>query len=205
MRNLLLASNSPAIFDLDYTINGRPKDKVKWAYITTAGNDVPDNSYLKRTEKMLKDLGWDTEEMDIAGKSEDEVYQMLEKKDAIFMQGGNTFYLLKQALSCNFGRVLEKLLNLGKFYAGASAGVYLLCPNIEVATWNNPDKFDRHGLTDLTALKIVPFLVKCHMNRYEDDRAVIMEHAKKSPYEVKYLYDGEALLVEDDKVTLLKK
>ena len=203
MKNILLASNSDALFDLDYTIAGKAKDKVKWAYITTAGNDVPNDDYLERTEARLKELAWDYEEMDITGKTEDEVYDMLKSKDAIFMQGGNTFYLLKQALACNFSKVLKKLLSEGMFYAGTSAGSYLPCPNIEMMDWTEDAKFDRHGLTDLTALGIVPLQVVAHMNRKEDIYDKIKKKADKSPYDVHLLNDGQAVLIEDDKVTLL--
>ncbi|MBT6691616.1 type 1 glutamine amidotransferase-like domain-containing protein [Candidatus Parcubacteria bacterium] len=204
MKNILLASNSDAIFDLDYTIVGKAKDKVKWAYITTAGDDVPSRDYLERTEARLKELAWDYEEMDITGKTGDEVYNMLKGKDAIFMQGGNTFYLLKQALACNFSKVLKRLLSEGKFYAGTSAGSYLLCPNIDMMDWTEDTKFNRHGVSDLTALGIVPLQVVCHMNRKEDIYDKIKKQADKSPYDVELLNDGQAILVEDDKVTLLE-
>ncbi len=203
MKNILLASNSDALFDLPYTIVGKAKDKVKWAYITTAANDVPNDDYLKRTETRLKELAWDYEQMDITGKTEDEVYNMLKSKDAIFMQGGNTFYLLKQALECNFSKVLKKLLSEGKFYAGTSAGSYIVCPNIDMMEWTEDAKFDRHGLSDLTALDIVPLQVVCHVNRKEDIRDKIKKQADKSPYDAYLLNDGQAVLIEDDKVTLL--
>lgn len=205
MKKIILASNSEGITFWKMDMFGLAKDKVKWAYITTAGNDVPDDSYLIRTKKQLDDLGWNYEEMDITDKNEDEVYEMLKDKDAIFMQGGNTFYLLKQALACNFSRVLDKLLAEGKIYVGASAGSYIMCPNIEMSNWKETDKFNRHGLTDLTALAKVPFQVFCHFNRYTDEqRASIKENAKKSPYKVYFLEDGQAIQIEDDNITLIK-
>ena len=77
MKKIILASNSEAIVFWTMDIFGLAKDKVKWAYITTAGNDVPDDQYLIRNKKQLDDLGWDYEEMDISGKNEAEVYGML--------------------------------------------------------------------------------------------------------------------------------
>lgn len=205
MNTIYLGSDTTFVTKADFTINGRAKDQVKWAYISTAGKDVSNNDYLVRTKQQLKQLGWDFEEMDISGKTEEQVYNMLKNKEAIFMQGGNTFYLLKQALACNFAKVLEKLLSENKVYVGSSAGSYIMCPNIEMANWKDTNIFNRHDLTDLTALNLVPFQVFCHFNRYSDDeKKEIQEEASQSKYKVYFLDDSEGLLAEDNKITLIK-
>jgi len=205
MKKIILASNSESVAFWKMDMFGLDKNKIKWAYITTAGNDVPDNTYLVVNKKRLDDLGWDYEEMDITDKNEDEVYEMLKDKDAILMQGGNTFYLLKQALACNFSKVLDRLLAEGKIYVGTSAGSYIMCPNIEMTDWNGTSRFNRHDMTNLTALAKVPFQVFCHFNRYTDDeKAKIKEQAKKSKYKVYFLEDGQAIQIEEEKITFIK-
>jgi len=205
MKKIILASNSESVAFWKMDMFGLAKDKIKWAYITTAGKDVPDDTYLIVNKKRLNDLDWDYEEMDITGKNEKEVYEMIKDKDAIFMQGGNTFYLLKQALACNFSKVLDRFLAEGKIYVGASAGSYIMCPNIEMTDWNGTSRFNRHDLTDLTALAKVPFQVFCHFNRYTDEqRAAIKKNAKKSKYQVYFLEDGQAMQIEGKKITLVK-
>ena len=201
---LLLASNSEAITLPKNKLFGLDKNKIKWAYITTAGNDVPSTDYLERTEKQMTDLGWDVEEMDITGKTEDQIYNMLKDKQAIFMQGGNTYYLLKQINTTGFAKVLDKLLEQGIIYAGTSAGTYVMCPNIEMNLWKDADKFDKHGLTDLTAMGKIPFQIVCHYDRCsEEDKTNVQEKIKQSKYDVKILEDGQAILVDGDKISLI--
>ncbi|MCD4760493.1 peptidase E [bacterium] len=207
MKKLLLASNSGAVFDLNYTIDGQSKNKAKWAYIITAGmgQDVSDRVYLDSTKQRMDELGWDSESMDIAGKTENEVYEMLKDKDIIYVQGGNTFYLLKQTRACNFKNVLGKLLTEGKIYIGTSAGSYLMCPTIEMAIWQNRNNFTYHGLKNFTGLNFVPFGIICHYDKYSnEDKIKIKEKVRNSKYDFKFLENGQALLVEDNKITLLK-
>ena len=204
MKTIILGSDSSFVLEKDFKINDKDKSQVKWAYITTAGNDVPVIDYLVRTKEALDKLAWDYTEYDISGKSAEEISEFLKDKDAIFMQGGNTYYLLKQARACNLKNVLEKFLAEGKVYVGTSAGSYIMCPDIEVMNWKDSSRFNRHGLTDLTALGLVPFRLFCHFNRHLDDQEKIKELVKKSEYPAYILNDGEGLIVEDGNIKFIK-
>lgn len=81
-----------------------------------------------------------------------------------------------------------------------SAGSYVACPTIEMATWKHPNR-DTHGLTDLTGLGFVSFLMTVH---YKDDYLEsIKKGMEKAMHNIKILKDGQALLVNDDEVELL--
>ena len=69
-------------------------------------------------------MGFNVEEIDIEGKTEAEVMKLLELKDIIFVEGGNTFYLLKAMRECNFEKVIRKLLKEGKVYIGVVCRKY---------------------------------------------------------------------------------
>lgn len=203
-QTIILGSDSTFVLEKDFKINGKDKSQVKWAYITTAGNDVPVTDYLVRTKEALDKLSWDYEEYDIAGKSAEQISDFLKSKDAIFMQGGNTYYLLKQARACNLKSVLEKFLAEGKVYVGTSAGSYIMCPDIEVMNWKDSSRFNQHGLTNLKALGFVPFRLFCHFNRHLDDQEKIKELVKQSEYPAYIINDGEGLLVEDGNIKFIK-
>ncbi|MFC1663324.1 Type 1 glutamine amidotransferase-like domain-containing protein [Patescibacteria group bacterium] len=202
MKKLILASRGTFITDGQYDIFDKPKNEIKWAHIITAGNSVPNKTYLIKHRERLTELGWDFEEIDIAGQTPNELRDILKDKDAINMVGGNSFYLLKSIRESGFKEVLDEFLERGGVYCGASAGSYVCCPTIEMAGLKDPKKFDHHGVTDLTAMNLVPFLIIAH---YTKDFESLVEQLKvKTKYEVKILTDQQAIKVVDDKIELIE-
>lgn len=198
MKTLLLASNGATLTESGIKINGKPLNKFKLAYITTAGNDVPNRGYLERQRVRMTELGFDFTELDIKEKNENELRDFLQDKEAVLVEGGNTFYLLRAVCESGFDRVINDLLSAGLVYMGISAGAYVACPTIEMATWKNPTKFNRHGVTDFTAMNLVPFLVTAHYT--PEYRELLQEKISHCQYPVKILADGQALLVQDSRV-----
>lgn len=198
MKTLLIASNGRVLTESRLKIKGKPLHKFKLSYITTAGNDVPNRNYLERHRARMSELGFDFTELDIEGKDEQQIRQALADKDAVYVEGGNTFYLLKAVQESGFDKVVKDLILNGLIYMGASAGAYIACPTIEMATWKNPTKFNRHGVTDFTAMNLVPFLVTVHYT--PEYRELLQEKIYNCQYPVKILADDQALLVQDGQV-----
>lgn len=181
-------------------------EDYKVAYITTAGNVADSKDYMVNRKKRMNELNFDYEEIDLVDKNEKELKELLQEKDIIYVEGGNTFYLLKHAKLSGFDKVVKELLEEGKIYVGSSAGSYLACPSIKMCEWINRKNWDKYGLEDLTALNLVPFMMKVHTNSYsEDDMEKLQEMIKKGEHEVKLLNDNQALLVENNNVSLIEK
>lgn len=202
MKKLLLASRGTYVTDGQYEMFNKPRNEIKWAYITTAGKSVPDATYMKKHEQRMRELGWDIEEIDLDGRTADELREILKDKDAINMLGGNSFYLLKSIRKSGFDVVLRELIAKGLVYCGSSAGSYVACPTIEMATWKDSKKFNHHGITDFTAMNLVPFLVMAHCT--PEIEAMIKPKIEQAKYPVKLLTDHQAILVQDDKIELLE-
>lgn len=202
MKKLLLASRGTYVTDGTYEIFDKPRNQVKWAYVTTAGKSVPNTAYIKKHERRMRELGWDFEEVDIEGKTPDELRELFRGKDAINMLGGNSYFLLKCIRESGFDVVLNELLDQGLVYCGSSAGSYVTCPTIEMAAWKDPNRFDRHGITDFTAMNLVPFLIVAHCT--PEVVSMIKPKIAAADYPVKLLTDQQAILVKDDSVELLE-
>ncbi|PIY96940.1 MAG: hypothetical protein COY66_02090 [Candidatus Kerfeldbacteria bacterium CG_4_10_14_0_8_um_filter_42_10] len=202
MKKLLLASRGTYITDGKYEIFDKPRDQIKWAYITTAGKSVPDTAYIQKHVTRMRKLGWDFEDIDIEGKNPNELREILKDKDAINMLGGNSYFLLKCIRESGFEQVLKEFLERGGVYCGSSAGAYVACPTIETATWRNPKKFNRHGVTDFTAMNLVPFLILAHYKREEEQ--IIQPKIQAAKYPAKLLTDQQAIMVQDDQIELLE-
>lgn len=199
---LLLTSKEKFLTSKGYHFLGIPKDQLKIGYITTALKATTNSkylSYMKEFETEMKNDHIHFEEFDVTGKTEKEIRDFFKDKNVIQVCGGNAFYLLRAVRESGFDKVLTDLVNEGLIYIGSSAGSYLMCPTVEVASWKT-DR-DRYGLTDFTALGYVPFLLKCH---YTDDKKdEIKEKVTDLKYPLRLLKDDQALLVEGNKISFI--
>ena len=106
--------------------------------------------------------------------------------------------MLNAIRKVGFDLILKELLYEGKIYIGTSAGAYIMCPTIEVSTWNDDGK-ERFGMADFAALNYVPFVLKVH---YKDEMGEkVKEKIKTLKYPLKILRDGQGILIENSKYT----
>jgi len=196
---LILSSDGTFLLKYGYTLTGIPKDQMRIGYVTTAYQVSRNNfDFFDNYKNKVKESGYNLEEIDIVGKSENELREFFKDKNVIHIEGGNTFYLLKAMKDTGFDMIVKELVNEGRVYIGTSAGSYVACPTIEVSAWN-PDGKDRFNLTDFSSLSFVPFVLKVH---YKDDQKdFVASHAKNCDYQVRILRDGQGIIAEDGKYT----
>ncbi|MBI3963425.1 MAG: Type 1 glutamine amidotransferase-like domain-containing protein [Candidatus Kerfeldbacteria bacterium] len=202
MQTLLLASNRTYALEIIPNILKRPARELNFLTINTAATVEHYPAYQAKHRSRLAAAGYHYEEYDLAGRSPRDMHMHLLGRDVIFLSGGNTFYLMKCIRESGFGDVIREALAEGALLAGASAGAYVMCPSIEMATWK-PDRNDRDrfGVTDFSGLGLVSFLVTAH---YTPDLAPVLKPAiARATYPVRILADGQALLVRDREVTFM--
>lgn len=184
-------------------LHKHPKD-ISVAFITTgAYGEKVNPDWLQKYITQLNDLDiYRILELDFTGKTYKEVISLLNGKDIIFVNGGNTFYLLKHARESGFDRAVKKQLAKGVLYIGVSAGTYIVCPTIEQAHWKNANRNYEH-LNDLTAFNLVPFLIFAHFN--ETHRVIIEKESKQTQFPIVAIGDTQAVLVEGDRYKVVGK
>lgn len=204
MKTLLLLSSSQFLIENKLSeIFNKSFENIKLAHIFTAakGKGCVKMEYLEKTKNILKAKGCIVEDLDIDGKNEDELRNILKNFDGVFVNGGSTFYLLKSIRESGFDKVLKELLPEGFIYIGASAGSYVCCPTIEMSLWKHQDKYDHYGMTDLTGMNLVPFLMSVHY--VPENKELIKNKISEANYPVRILTDQQAILVKDDEITFL--
>ena|SRR3989344_9401213 len=195
---IILASDLSFLLKYGYDLTGISMPEMKIGYVTTASKGSRDRTFLEKVKSTMRENSISFEEIDIEEKSKDEMLNFFKDKNIIHVEGGNTFYLLKAIRESDFAEVLKEMLSDGKIYIGTSAGAYIMCPNIEVANWNETGR-DRFGLTDFSALNYVSFVLKVH---YKDEAEnLVKEKMKTLKYPLRILRDGQGILVEDNKNT----
>lgn len=195
---IILGSDVTFMLKYGYGLTGIPKDQIKIGYVTTASKGA--REFGQRVKDVIipsiKAQGYYLEDIDIKGKSKDELRNFFKDKNVVHVEGGNTFYLLKAIRETGFDEILKELIDQGKIYIGTSAGSYVMCPTIDVSNWND-ETVDRYGVSDFTALSYVPFLLRAH---YTDlKKAEVEKRMKTLKYPLRILRDGQGILVEGNK------
>lgn len=201
MKTLLLTSQGMQVKDEFVKILPKPASEIRLAHVITASNNMRPRAWLNHDRNILCSMGIHVEDIDVEGKTIDEVRKMLSDKDVIYVQGGDTYYLLKCVKESGFDIVVKELISRGVIYVGVSAGTYIACPTIEQTLWKKPDR-NRHGIRDdEPAMGLIPFWVYVH---YEPHLAeIVQEGIHRTNYPIRILTDEQALLVKDDVVTLV--
>ncbi|MBN1779395.1 MAG: Type 1 glutamine amidotransferase-like domain-containing protein [Candidatus Buchananbacteria bacterium] len=201
-KKLFLSSDSETVIKKGIKSFFGQSKKVKICYVTTAVKGTRHPDFFEPYKKMMIKAGYRFDELDVEGKSKPAIKKILDNSDAVWVEGGNTFYLLKAIRKTGFDKILIKFIESGKPYFGTSAGSYILCPTIDMSTWRKPgDEKPRFGLKNLLALEVVPFLIKAHYK--SDQKKLLKEKIENSKYPVKILKDGQALLIIGDKIKLI--
>lgn len=172
-----------------------PKDIVV-AFIPTAADPEEDKWFVKSAMDEIKEIGMQLFTVDLKDENEQSLMEKLAGSDVVYVNGGNTFYLLDWARKSGFDKVIKDLVIQGKVYIGTSAGSLLVGPDISVSGWKS--SWDRNivGLKDFSGLGLVPFVVSPHFA--ESEREVLEKNMKEVNYQIIALTDKQAIAVEDD-------
>jgi len=205
-RTILLTSAGMQMKDEIIKLLQKPAYDVTIGFVTTAykfkSEENPD--YVAEDLRIMHELGFNVEEIDIEGKNQNQLMELFENKDIIFVEGGNTFYLLNQIRKTGFEKVIRKLLKMGRVYVGSSAGSIVAGRTIETAEWYGDENFVK--LRNLKGMNLVPFNIFVH---YTPEYAEIIKKKIKNPRKrskvLKILTDEQAILIQGHERILIGK
>lgn len=172
------------------------KKRVKIAFIPTAAyGEEGDKSWLEEDRKNIAAIGADVFDVDLDKLSGDDLRRELEKADVIWVNGGNTFYLLDRVRKSGFDKRIKSLLKT-RVYAGVSAGSIVAGPSIEICQTKIINDQNKIGLKDLAGLNLVDFVVLPHVGDYSvtPHPELIPEFEKKVSYPVIALRNNQAVI-----------
>ncbi len=202
---LLLTSNGikGEIVDIFPTLLKKPASEYSVAFdITAAYGDEDNPQWFGKFRDQLYQLGiTNIEDLDLRNKYPDKLEKLLSYKDMLFVNGGNTFFLLDCMRKSGFGAALKKFLSEDKLYVGVSAGGIVVTPNIAIAGVE-PGDANSVGMQDFTGLNIVDFEFSPHvpdMVSYES----VEEYSKTTPHKIFAVDDYAAVLVQENKVSVI--
>ena len=201
MKKLFLTSAgfiNKEISDLFLKELGKEPGKSRIFMATNAGTEE-ENYYIEESKKELVDLGF----KDIFVFNLDRKISMDEAKDfdAIYVCGGNTFYIMERFRKTGLDKIVVELVNQGKIYIGVSAGSVIAGPSIEIASWGMDGDKNDVNLKDLTGFNFTNISIFPHFE--EKHRTEVEEFKKKVNYSVIELTDNQAVFIKGDEYEII--
>lgn len=142
------------------------KENSKIGFIPTASELEEDRWYMEKDKKDLENMNFQIIDIDITNENKNEIQQKFNIVDAIFVAGGNCFYLLQQLKEKDVLKDLIEFAN-NKIYVGSSAGSCITCPSIEYAQ-KLDDKTQAPLLKDCNAMNLIDAFILPHYKSDEE-------------------------------------
>ncbi len=142
------------------------EENSKIGFIPTASELDNDRWYMEKDKKDLIGMKYNITNIEITNESKEEILKKLNSVDAIFVAGGNCFYLLQQLKQKD---IIQELIDFAnnKIYIGSSAGSCIACPSINYVS-KLDDKEDAPLLNDYHAMNLIDKYILPHYKSDEE-------------------------------------
>ena len=164
---------------------------------------------IKSDAQDLENLGFSVEIVDLKkyfGKKE-ELEKLFNKLPAFFAIGGNSFTLRRAMKLSGFDELLQEHRNDDMLYAGYSAGICVLCKDLQaIAIMDDPD-IDPYNSNISAIYEGVGFIEETIIPHFESDHketelaSKAVEYCKQNNLSYKTLHDGEVIIKDITKET----
>ncbi|HZZ98370.1 MAG TPA: Type 1 glutamine amidotransferase-like domain-containing protein [Candidatus Saccharimonadia bacterium] len=174
---------------------------MRLAFILTASEvEKGDKQWIEDDRNALNTAGFVTTNYTFTGKTTEQIEKDLSGFAALYMEGGNTFYLLQVMQQTGAFTVVQKLVRAGKLYIGTSAGSIIAGPDIEPT--KKLDSMDAApNLKNFEGLGLVDFVVLPHWGSKDFKELYLnrrLDHAYNSKHKFILLANKYYVEVRDD-------
>jgi dipeptidase E len=131
---------------------------LRTVFVPTAGLAYEEAPWLEKRRDWLRCNGFTFEDLELVRSSPDEVLRSLQRADLVFVEGGNTYFLLEHMRASGFWDAFAVSSCL---YAGISAGAVVACPDVAFINGMD-DRTKAPGLTSTAGAHLVGFGILPH-------------------------------------------
>lgn len=177
---------------------------MKVVFIPTASIHEKVSFYVGADLKSLAKLGMVVEQLEVSTATHNEIVNKLSGADCIFVEGGNTFFLLQEFRRTGADKLIVEHINNGKLYIGASAGSVVASGNIEYLKYMD-DADAAPGLNgDFSSLCLVDFSIVPHCADFPFKKVaqkIIAEYSDK--LDLRSINNKQVIVVDGNRVEQL--
>ncbi len=170
--------------------------EIKLGYIATASKVFETAPFVDTDLQTLRAHGYELIDIDVSLLTPDDFTALLASVNALFVSGGNTFFLLQELRRTGNDVVLIEAINSGLPYIGASAGAAVLAPKIDYV-----EPFDDRTLapelSSLEALGVLSFFPLPHYG-IEETTEIYNEYMKDNGGREYVAFRNDQAIVTND-------
>ena len=179
----------------------KPANETKLAVIPNAKDYYADRARavkIKESQDYLSALGFNPQTVDLRSyRDTKKLKKELERYDAIWVMGGNTFCLRYEMRESGFDQLLPQLLESGIVYVGESAGACVLSPSLSGLEQEDEPLFSEDIIWE--GLGIVDKFILPHADNPWMQDSINYARSKHSLSETLELKDSEMHIVNGEK------
>jgi len=184
---------------------GKPQEQITFAVINEAyAAEHGDKRWvISNLNDVAKNFPAEMDIVNLLAFPLNEIEERISQKDAIFVVGGHTDYLMSVFVKTGFDKLLPKLLK-SKVYVGSSAGSMVMGKRLSSEAYQKMYK-EVVGYGTTRYLEIVDFTIMPHLDsqdfpgRKENLTRASKQHAGK----IYGLNDDSAVVVKDNKMEVI--
>lgn len=184
---------------------GKPKDKITFAVINEAfAAEHGDKRWvISNLNDVAKNFPAEMDIVNLLALPLEEVEKRILQKDAIFVVGGHTDYLMSVFTKTGFDKLLPKLLK-NKVYVGSSAGSMVMGKRLSSEAYSEMyEEVVGYGTTKY--LEFVDFTIMPHLDSeyFPGRKEKLTKAAKQHIGKIYGLNDDSAVVVDGDNISTI--
>ena len=202
MKSLLTSDGftNPEIANKFLELVGKPASNIRLGVVVpNAIESEIELYYYNLHMDIFSQVGLLKQNIQVINLEEKLIYKLLEGMDAIFICGGNTYYILSKMRQFGFNKYVRQYIERGGVYIGESAGSIIAGPNIEVTALCGD--INNICLEDLTGLGFIDTAILPHFEEKQNND--VKEFKSRVNYPVVTLSDSQAMLIIDNKEKII--
>ena len=184
---------------------GKPQDKITFAVINEAyAAEHGDKRWvISNLNDVAKNFPAEMDLVNLLAFPIDEIGERIMQKDAIFVVGGHTDYLMSVFVKTGFDKLLPKLLE-SKVYVGSSAGSMVMGKRLSSEAYKAMYK-EVIGYGTTRYLELVDFTIMPHLDSkdFPSRKEKLVEASKKHAGKIYGLNDDSAVIVTSSKLEVI--
>jgi peptidase E len=206
---LFLASSFDQSVSLFQKIFGSKKGRKVIFIANAADNHKGDKWWVKSDRDAFLKLGCKVTDVDLRSITKKDLAKLLKESDIIHFCGGSVIYLICIIKERGFVKLINEAVRKGGvIYTGTSAGSMIVAEDLTINAYDPEEKEFVARMKDNSGLGLVNFLIIPHTNSKDfakGNAKMVSELPEiKSSQPLIFIYDGQAVLVDDGKIKLIK-